>query len=60
MTNFTFTAFEQTDLVTNPIACHATFSMPAAATLVVIVEDDDARLSGDAFRLNLSEEDFIF
>jgi uncharacterized surface protein with fasciclin (FAS1) repeats len=51
MTQYTFTAFENADLFgTGAIASHASFTLPAGATLAVTVTDDDARLSGDARR----------
>ena len=51
MSVFTFTGFSEADLFGDGhIARHATFTMPAAATIEFSVTDDDSFLSGDAFR----------
>lgn len=51
MSVFTFTGFAAADLFgAGHIARHASFTMPEAATLDFSVTDDDAYLSGDAFR----------
>ncbi len=51
MTIYEFSAFTNADLFgEHPIATHAHFIQPAAATLQVRLTDDDAKLSGDAFR----------
>ncbi|WP_299878501.1 fasciclin domain-containing protein [uncultured Sulfitobacter sp.] len=49
MSFFTFSGFEASDLFgPHGIFSHATFTMPAGATLEINVTDDDSHLSGDA------------
>lgn len=46
-TNYEFTAFAESDLVSGNLGCGSTFKMPACASVCITVKDNDKSLSGD-------------
>ena len=46
-TTYEFTAFAESDLVSGNLGCGSSFTMPASASVCIIVKDNDSALSGD-------------